>query len=146
MDLRFGMTKKEFYAHCWDLHKKGLVREGLGGASVHFELRRNNKTYDVNFYPNFYKDKIVSLPVEYRYAAFAPWNPKYNLDTLLMEVLQLYKEEYGDDFLEIYVERDGRGKTFVRVDGNRRISIYKDIVKNKVIVYFFDLLSPNVVV
>jgi len=140
MDLRFGMDKPEFFTHCWELHKKGIVREGSGSTSVYFEVKRNDKSYEVNFYPRFNQDKIISLPVEYNYAAFAPWNPNYSLDLLLKEVLQMYQEEYGDDFIAIKSKTESHGISYVRVDGNRRISIYKNINTNRVIVYYFDML------
>ena len=141
MDIRFGMNKREFFAHCWDLHKKGLVEEGSRNTSVKFGMERNGKSYDINFYPDFHDGKIISMPVEYSYNAFAPWNKKFSLDSLAIEVLQMLKETYGDGFLALDSNDKDKGIAHVRVDGNRRISIYKDINKNHVVVYYFDLLS-----
>jgi len=28
LDISFGMTQKEFYAHCWELNKQGLISHG----------------------------------------------------------------------------------------------------------------------
>lgn len=143
MDLRFGMNKREFFAHCWELHKKGIFSEGATNTTVHYQFERFGKEYSVDFYPNFHEGKIVELPVEYKYTAFAPWNSKFSIDSLLTEVVNIQKEEYGVDFLEIRPKDKNKGTAYVRVDGNRRISIHKNIVTNAVEVRYFDLLSKK---
>ncbi|MGI9550715.1 MAG: hypothetical protein ACR2MT_05905 [Aurantibacter sp.] len=137
LGLRLGMNKKEFFNHCWELNKKGIVAEGLSNTSVLYEFERAGKKLEVNFYPNFYKNKIASLPVDYSYAAFAPWNPKFSLDTLFSEIVSLQKEWYGEDFLTL--EHSKQGTAFVRVDGNRQIAISKNIDRNNVLVLYKDL-------
>jgi hypothetical protein len=143
MDIRFGMKKRNFFAHCWELNKKGILAEGINNASVHFEFIRFDKEYEVDFYPIFYEGKIFELPVKYKYTAFAPWNPKYSTDTLLLEILNIHKEKYGNDFIEIRSKNQDIGTAYVRVDGNRRISIYKNIHTNSITVLYFDLLSKK---
>ena len=93
-------------------------------------MERNKKTYYVNFYPKFIEDKIVELPVEYTYPAFAPWNPKYSLDKLQKEIRDFYIEEFGDNYLEIPSRNNENGNAYVWVDGNRRLSVYKNIMRN----------------
>ena len=137
LGLYFGMSPREFFTHCWELNKKGIVKEGVSNRTVHFQIDRFDKKYDVNFYPNFYEQKIVSLPVVYSYPAFAPWNPEYALDLLFSEVVKIYEKEYGDDFLKI--ESKENNIAYVRVDGNRRISIFQNINKNSVTALYFDL-------
>src|SRR3954468_23057067 len=34
LGLKFGMTAKEFFAHCWQLNKQGLVMEGASNTTV----------------------------------------------------------------------------------------------------------------
>lgn len=143
LDLRFGMNKREFFGHSWELHKKGIVSEGVGNTTVHYQIERFGKKYEVDFYPNFYEGKIVDLPVEYKYSAFAPWNPKFSLEPLLQEVLKMHEEKYGNDFMEIKSKDKDKGVAYVRVDGNRRISIYKNPNRNSVTVFYFDLLSTK---
>ena len=137
LGLQFGMSAREFFAYCWELNKAGLVSEGFSNMSVLYKLARFEKRYDINFYPNFLNDKIVSLPVDYAYEITAPWNPKYSVDSLFIEVVAMQKELYGNDFLTISDPK--RGEALVRVDGNRRISIFKNIDKNNVTVLFRDL-------
>ncbi len=141
--IRFGMNKREFFAHCWELHKKGVFKEGATNTTVFYEMEMNNKKYRVNFYPNFSDGKISELPVEYTYAAFAPWNSKYSLDLLQKEITDYYREEYGEGYLEIKSKKQDKGKAYVWIDGNRRISVYKNISRNSVMALYFDLTSKK---
>ncbi len=142
-DIRFGMNKREFFAHCWELNKKGVFKEGSGNATVFYEMEKNDKKFHVNFYPNFSEGKIIELPVEYTYPAFAPWNPKYSLDLLQKEIVDFYVEKYGPDYLEIKSKKADNGVAYVWIDGNRRISIYKNISRNSVTALYFDLSSKK---
>ncbi len=141
--IRFGMNKREFFAHCWELHKKGVFKEGVANTTVFYEMEKNDKKYHVNFYPNFSEGKIIELPVEYTYAAFAPWNPKYSLDLLQKEITDDYIEQYGEDYLEIKSKKEGNGNAYVWIDGNRRISVYKNLSRNSVTALYFDLSSKR---
>lgn len=135
--LRFGMTPREFFAYCWELNQTGLVSESHSNTGALYKLARFGKRYDLNFYPTFIDNKIAGLPVDYSYQVFAPWNPKYSLDTLFKEVVRMQKELYGDGFLTVSDPK--RGTALVRVDGNRRLSIFQNIEKNCVTVLFKDL-------
>lgn len=137
--IRFGMNKREFFAHCWDQHKKGVFQEGYTNTTVFYEFERDGKKYHVNFYPKFSSGKIVELPVEYTYPAFAPWNKEYTVDLLHQEVVQLYKEEYGEDYLTIPSKKSEGDTAYVWVNGNRRISVYRNLFRNSVTALYFDL-------
>lgn len=140
LDLRFGMTQREFFTHCWELNKEGIVKEGATNSTVHFQIEKFGKKYDVNFYPVFYEGRIVGLPVEYSYTVFSPWNSDYSLDLLFEEIMNIYRSDYGDDFLKI---ESKERIAYVRVDGNRRISIFNNINRNNVTALYFDLSSEK---
>jgi hypothetical protein len=124
LGLYLGMSSKDFYSHCWELNKQGLIRQGAGNTSVLYELSDELKaTVDVNFYPTFFEDKIYEMPVTFRYKAWAPWNKQFSGDTLQLELRNIFQEWYGVGFIEI--DHPLKGKAFLKVDGNRRISLYK---------------------
>ena len=126
LGLTLGMSSEGFYKHCWELNKQGLVRQGDGNTSVLYEMKDEFKSpVDVNFYPSFYKDKIYEMPVKFKYQGWAPWNKQFSADSLQVELTELYKGWYGDGFIEI--DHSYKGKAYVKIDGNRRISIYKDM-------------------
>ena len=124
--LYLGMTSKDFYTHCWELNKQGLIRQGASNTSVYYRIDDFKYPAGMDFYPVFYKDKIVSMPIMFTYDGWAPWNRRLFAEHLKKEVLVLMEEWYGPGFLEIEnPDPIGlRGNAFVKVDGNRRISVY----------------------
>ncbi|MGD1893217.1 MAG: hypothetical protein ACFB15_21840 [Cyclobacteriaceae bacterium] len=137
LGLELGMTSKNFYAHCWELNKQGLIRQGLENTSVEYKLDDELKhPATMNFYPNFHSDKIHEMPVTFKYTAWAPWNEQLQAGSLQLDVLQLMQKWYGEKFMD--VSHPIHGTAYVRIDGNRRISIFK---KNEsdVMVMFTDL-------
>jgi len=137
LDLHLGMTDKEFYTHCWELNRQGLIRQGSSNTSVLYKMKELSDPTEMNFYPNFYKGRIYEMPVKYNYEGWAPWNPHLSADSLQQEILMLYKDWYGDDFME--VKHPKRGTAYIKVDGNRRITIFKMDERN-VWAIFTDLL------
>ena len=124
LGIYLGMSSQDFYAHCWELNKQGIIRQGEGNRSVLYELSDELKSVvDVNFYPTFFNDKIYEMPVTFRYKAWAPWNKQFSGDTLHLELHDLFQEWYGKGFME--VRNPDKGLAFVKIDGNRRISLYK---------------------
>lgn len=125
MGLYLGMTQKDFYLHCWDLNRKGLIKQGPDNKTVEYQLRNElNYPATMNFYPAFVDGKIAEMPVKYAYNGWAPWNKKLSSDNLQANVLKWYKMKYGDNFIK--VEHPERGSAYVMINGNRRITIFKE--------------------
>lgn len=125
MGLYLGMTDKDFYSQCWKLNRKGLIKQGTTNTTVEYHVRNELKYPAImDFYPTFVKGKISEMPVRYVYSGWAPWNKKLSADSLQVDVLEWYKKKYGRGFLE--VKHPEKGVAYVKIDGNRRISIYKE--------------------
>lgn len=137
LGLQLGMASKDFYAHCWELNKKGLIRQGPQNMTVEYKINDLKHPATMNFYPSFHEDKIYEMPVTFAYEGWAPWNKDLFADRLQLDVLKLYERWYGKGFIKI--EHSQRGAAYVKVDGNRRISIYKDINDKDVNVLYTDL-------
>jgi len=123
--IYMGMTSKQFYAHCWELNKKGVFTDGLNNTAVLHKMDSIELGHpaSMNFYPDFFNNKVAKMRVSFQYDAWAPWNRQLYSDTLLPKVVDLYKGWYnkGNPFLKI--EDRKRGVIYVKVDGNRRIII-----------------------
>jgi len=136
LGITFGMTSKEFYAHCWELNKQELIKQGPVNQTVEYnldeELRQEGHMY---FYPKFQEDQIYEMPVTFSYDAL-PWTDEYSLDTLYEDVRGLVTDWYGELTKFTHPEK---GEVWVRVDGNRRIRVFKDPLNTKVKVIFTDL-------
>jgi len=125
MGMYLGMTDKDFYIKCWQLNGKHLVKQGPGNTTVEY-IMNNELKYKatMNFYPKFLDGKIVEMPVKYAYAGWAPWNRKLSSDLLEKDLLRYYKSIYGQGFIS--VRNRTRGIAYIKIDGNRRITIYKN--------------------
>jgi hypothetical protein len=126
LGMYLGMTPKKFYGYCWEMNKKGLFTDGLNNTAVMYHLD-HELAYPaiMNFYPDFYKDKLYKMRAVFQYNGWAPWNKKLFADHLLPDVLQLYKKWYptGNPFITMHDPR--RGTIYIKIDGNRRIIIGK---------------------
>jgi hypothetical protein len=125
MGLYFGMSQKDFYLHCWNLNRQGLIKQGPGNTTVEYQVRNELKyPGTMNFYPGFVNGKIAEMPVKFTYSGWAPWNTKLSSDSLQYDVLRWYKRIYGNEFFKI--KHPEKGIAFIKLDGNRQISIFKE--------------------
>src|SRR5450432_3541351 len=127
--IHFGMAQKKFFAYCWEMNKKGIFTDGddgLGGMYVLYKLGNELKyPAAMNFYPDFNNDAISKMRVTIQYYGWAPWNKHLYADSLLPDVLALYKKWYSDGNSFIRINDKKKGIIYVKVDGNRRITIGK---------------------
>jgi hypothetical protein len=124
LGIYFGMTDKDFYMHCWSLNKKGLIKQNSNNTAAEYKLKDELKApATMEFYPEFVKGKIVEMPVRFVYNGWAPWNKELSSDNLQKNVLKWFKKDYGDRF--ITVKHPEHGIAYVKLDGNRRITIFK---------------------
>ncbi|MEM9935564.1 MAG: hypothetical protein AAF824_18205 [Bacteroidota bacterium] len=123
LGISFGMNKKAFYAHCWELNKEGLVRQGPKNMTVQYDMPDLKFPAKLNFYPTFDENGIIEMPATVAYDAWAPWNRERQSDSLQIDVKNALEQDYGIAFMEI--EHPTKGKAFVHVSGNRRINIVR---------------------
>lgn len=125
LDLKLGMTSKEFYAVCWELNKQGILKEGRGNTSAMQVLDKGELKYPAAmlFYPRFLNDKIVEMPMLFTYSSWAPWNRDMQSDNLMTDVKKLLNSWYprGTEFIS---QKDEKGNILlVKVNGNMKITI-----------------------
>lgn len=127
LGLKFDMAKKDFYTHCWNLNKEGVINQGPSNLSVQYKLDSANLRTDAYmwFYPVFKDDKIIKMPIKFTYQAWAPWNAQLSSDSLLVDVKRMFVKWYGGSFI-LVSDNNNERKVWVKVDGNRRIRIFKE--------------------
>ncbi len=120
--LYFGMPREKFFAHCWDLNQKGILR---GDTKVHvlIDTTLTHNPLDMEFYPDFHETKIYQMPINFQYTNWAIWNPSTHADTVLVDVLNIMERWYGKGFIKI--QHPEKGDLWAKVEGNRRIVIRK---------------------
>jgi hypothetical protein len=141
LGFHFGMPEAKFYSTCWDYNKKGFIKEGFSSITVLYRLEGLRNEGFLDFFPIFKNGKIQSIQGFTKYKAWAPWNKEYWSDKLIEDTRELFELSYpGNKFFPI--KSPGRGKAYVKVDGNRRIVLYYT-QDDRVNVLFSDLTNED---
>ena len=123
LGMYLGMEKKAFYDHCWELNRLKVFSHGPTNTSVEYRLATElEQPVLMRFYPSFYKEKIVDMPVTFSYEAWSPWNRQFHSDSLLVKMLPLFKKWYGQDFKTL--QHPAQGTVYYKMDGKRRINLF----------------------
>jgi hypothetical protein len=78
----------------------------------------------MDFYPKFNQGKISEMPVSFKYKGWTPWNKTLSSDNLLNNVQKWFEKVYGKGFIK--VKHPLHGTAYVKINGNRRITIFKE--------------------
>ena len=142
LGVKFKMTSKEFYAHCWDLNKKELITQGPSNNSVRFILqsKSNDGKIEMLFYPVFNKDSIYEVNSTFSYIG---WNRNLFSNFLIEEVKEIMEDWYGSNFITIKNSKNDK-MLYATVNGNRRIAI-TIVDDSKVRVRFTNLLVEKTI-
>jgi hypothetical protein len=107
------------------MNRKGIIMDGYNNNYVLFKLDRGELRHPgaMNFYPDFLSEKTARMRVICQYDGWAPWNKALYADSLLVDILKLYKKWYpaGNEFIQI--DDPKKGTIYVKVDNNRQITI-----------------------
>ncbi|MEX2346648.1 MAG: hypothetical protein WD604_13590 [Balneolaceae bacterium] len=116
-----GMERQDFLDHSWELNQQNIV---TGDAQVQYKLQDLSGIVNMRFYPDFKNDKIYRIPVEVHFESWAIWNREFYSDSLITQLIDKYEEDYGPGFIHTVHPELGK-ESWIKVDGNRRISIYR---------------------
>ena len=143
LGIKFNMSSKEFYDHCWKMNKNQIIIQGPSNNSVKYILKEDsiNGIIEMLFYPRFMEDKIYEMNATFSYASWAPWNRHLFSDKLILEIKKTMENWYKSRFISIQ-DNDSDKELYVTVKGNRRIIIsIKD--DREVRVRFSDLIAEK---
>jgi hypothetical protein len=123
MGIHMGMSRKDFFTHCWELNKDSVIKQGPGNLSVQYDMEGEFvEPAFMNFYPEFVDNKIWNMPVQFRYKTWAPWNRRLYNDSLIVRDLLPWAEKlYGKGFRKF--EHPEKPTVWAKVDGNRLVYI-----------------------
>jgi len=131
-DLKMGQTKKQFYEQCWELNKNQQISQGPTNENVLYLIPTEQIPSDTNkvemlFFGIFDDDDVMrGLRQRFFYTAWSIWNKQMQSDKLIEKVKEYYQVKYGgNEFMELDLGLDGKARGFVKVDGNRQITVYQ---------------------
>lgn len=123
--LSFEMTQKDFFDYCWEMNSRGLFTNGVGSQVLYDVSEDFSKQTSLAFYPKYVNGVMLEMPMEFRYADWAPWNEASSVDKLIEELKTVLMDWYGGNpFIEMASE-DESVRIWVKVDGNRQIRLGK---------------------
>src|SRR6186713_1176435 len=102
LGLYLGMDQKAFFDRCFELNSQRIATNGRSVQSVLYVMEDElDHRVNMQFYPVFYKDKIIEMPVVFTFEGWAPWNKEFSSDSLLVKLLPVLKKWYGEGFKEL---------------------------------------------
>ncbi len=124
LGIHLGMTRKDFFVHCWKLNKQYMLDNGPGNLTAEYAINDDLRMPSyMRFYPNFIDNQIYEMPVEFTYQSWSPWAKETSGDSLLPDVINMYEEWYDSEFIKM--ELEGKTDSWVMVEGNRRLIVYR---------------------
>jgi hypothetical protein len=123
-------------------HIAKKFREGglKSGSWVEFSIPEEMKyPASINFYPEFKANMISAVNAAVYYQSDVDFSGSFNADALFKDVIALMEKWYGPGFTEIESPDSKKESVWVKVDGNRRITVYRDENPIMVNVWIVDL-------
>jgi|GEM_PF-4385338 len=138
--IHFKMTLPQFHGHCNAMYKKGLF-DGNNNYEVIINLKKGfEKPVDLIFSPTFDEPFIKLLKVRFSYTNSSVFDQKTGSDVLIEELLEEMMEWYGgSDFLEISPKYPYEKPYYIKLDGNRKITLKEGDSYREVIALYEDL-------
>lgn len=143
MGLYFQMPREEFRSYCFDMNIKGKFKQGGVKNSYWVESKLEGMNYPsaINFYPNFKNGVISELNAAIYYDNAIFKDGKFELDSLMLDVLGLMDKWYGGEVFKIKSPFFYKEDVYVKVNGNKRITIYPDPNGQMINLWYVDLTA-----
>ncbi|MEQ8474163.1 MAG: hypothetical protein RIC35_23410 [Marinoscillum sp.] len=147
LNFKFGDTREQFFANGWEQNKKNLIAQGPENRNIQYILTPEDSTKSrilMLFYPDFDTDlKVKKMDLQFGYMSWAPWNPQFFSDSLMFAIQDTLMSWYGGNEFLLIPKKEKRTKdVWVKVDGNRLISL---AIKNdqRIEGYIKDMSHPD---
>lgn len=143
MGLYLKMPLKEFRTYSFDMNIKGKFKQG-GQKSpnwVQTELEEMSYPATLTFYPQFKEDSINKMNAAIYYENAIYKDGIFERDSLMLDVLNLLDKWYGGETFKIKSPKFYKEDVYVKVNANRRITIYPDATGQIINLWFVDLTN-----
>ncbi len=135
-DMKFGQTKDDYFNICYELNKKKIITSGGREFSPEYIMypkkeNKNSKKIKMSFNGIFDKNNIIEgLNLRFNYYTWSPWNKDYNSSYLIEEIKDTLLLWFpGNEFFKLDL-KEKENFAYIKIDGNRRIRIYKTDAKD----------------
>jgi hypothetical protein len=139
--LHFNMTMQDFYDHSYVMNQKEIFFQNNMNVEVivHYE-EEFSAPVDFVFFPDTSFPTIQKVRGHMMFRQWAPFTKKYPASKLQEEIKEKMEEWYlGRDFMKIEHPKGHWPYAYAKVDGNRKITLYRSFDDQKVVVIFENL-------
>lgn len=141
--VRLGMTYDEFFSYCFDKNIEGVFKPNNSGTSVKTVIEEGyNSPVVLEFYPQSNQNNgvITIYNATLKYKEFSHYNKNYSIENLLNETIRAFEKGYkGNDFFTIPHENKLLKYNYIKIDGNRKITVKPTFGGDQLIIKFEDL-------
>ncbi len=143
--VHLGMTYDDFYHYCWARNVDGWFKPNEMGDAVICELSSGfNYPIIFEFFPVDITDNLKPINefrVLIRYKGFSHYNENMSMENLVKDVISYFEKGYrGNTFFAIpNTDNPMIKNNYVKIDGNRRITLIPSYLGQELFVQFVDL-------
>ena len=140
--LHFNMTTPRFAQHCIDMNALGVFFPNSGQSQIIIKFQ-NEFEFPVNFvfFPNLEKDRIQKIQGSFNYYGSYASSKDRNAKILILELVEQMTHWYGGRaFIKQPHPLKLLGYRYIKIDGNRKITLEENLDNVHVDVIFEDLM------
>lgn len=139
--IHFNMTAPAFLDHCFEMNQRKIFFQYGSGSEVIVKFDEEFEfPVEFKFFPNLEKHLIQELQGRYLYIGRSPFNKERGSDVLILDIVRQMEVWYeGRKFIKISPADKWLTDKFVKIDGNRKITLEQNQVTGEVQVLFEDL-------
>ena len=147
--IHLGMTFDDFKWVCLLQNRAGLFKPNPNGNAVqltfkeHFSYPALFEFFPANISGQY--DTIRAYDATLKYRDYSQYNQRMKMENLVGEAIEYFESGYGgNDFFEIPKDDDPWVKyKYVKIDGNRQISLIPTLMGSNLTIKFEDLEKMN---
>ena len=142
-EIYLGMTNREFGQYCFDEHLNGKFMQGGKKSGSWVEAKLPTELAfpaAINFFPEYENNRIAKMNASIYYLDSVSFpEGTFSDDSLLNDVLNYLDEGYGEGHFKIKSPYTYTDDVYVKIKGNRRITISLDKIGHMVNLWFVDM-------
>lgn len=142
--IHLGMSNQAFRDYCYQMNLEGKFKQGGQRNMIWVESKLPNELdypAAINFFPELTNDTITGMNASIYYDNATFRDGVFETDSLLLDVLELTDQWYGTGYTRIKSPFFYKDDVYVKINGNRRITIYPDISGQMINLWYVDLKS-----
>jgi len=141
MGIHLNMHMQTFYDHCYDLNQKRVFFKKEGSVNVQYTFQKAfSSPVDFVFFPQGGHTLIQKVKGYMIFQKWAPFTNEFTAGKLQEQLKEEMESWYGGrPFIQVEHPLGYWPYSYVKVDGNRKIQLYRSFDDSKVEVVFEDL-------